>query len=68
MAACRSEKHFSQIKSATKTLKKYLTNHINLTKFAFFPMKIFVGKATSSVKIMNFSIGEIDMPMSFKLQ
>ena len=31
-------------------------------------MKIFVGKATSSVKIMNFSIGEIDMSMSFKLQ
>ena len=54
MAACRSE--------------KYLTNDINLTKFAFFLMKIFVSKATSSVKIMNFSIGDIDMSMSFKLQ
>ena len=59
---------FLKFRSATKTLKKYLTNHINLIKFAFFPMKIFVGKATSSVKIMNFSIGEIDMSMSFKLQ
>ena len=38
MAACRSEKHFFlKFKSAAKTLKKYLTNHINLTKFAFFP-------------------------------
>ena len=31
-------------------------------------MKIFVSKATSSVKIMYFSIDEIDMSMSFKLQ
>ena len=31
-------------------------------------MKFFVGKATSSVKIMKFSIGNIDMSMSFKLQ
>ena len=31
-------------------------------------MKFFVGKATSSVKIMKFSIGDIDMSMSFKLQ
>ena len=48
---------FLKFKSAAKTLKKYLTNHINLTKFAFFPMKIFVSLATSSVKIMNFSFG-----------
>ena len=57
MAACRSEKHFFlKFKSAAKTLKKYVTNHINLTKFAFFPMKIFVSLATSSVKIMDFQI------------
>ena len=57
---------FLKFKSATKTLKKYLTNHINSTKLAFFPMKILVSLATSSVKIMNFSIGKIDMSMSFK--
>ena len=50
MPACRSEKHFfPKFKSAAKPLKKYLTNHINFTKFAFFPMKIFVSLATSSV-------------------
>ena len=59
---------FLKFKSAAKTLKKYLTSRINLTKFAFFPVKIFVCKATSSVKIRNFSIHEIDMSMSFKLQ
>ena len=62
------ENIFFKFKSTAKTLTKYLTNHINLTKFAFFPMKIFVSKATSSVKIMNFSVGEIDMSMFFKLQ
>ena len=55
---------FRKFKLATKTL----TNNINLTKFAFFPMKIFVCKVTSSAKIMNFSTGEIDKSMSFKLQ
>ena len=44
-----------------------MTKHINLTKFAFCPMKISVSEATSCVRIMNFSIGEIDMSMSFKL-
>ena len=41
---------FFQIKIGSKNIKIYLTNHINLTKFAFFPMKIYVSKATSSVK------------------
>ena len=59
---------FFKLKSVANTLKKYLATHINLIEFAFFPMKIFVSKATFSVKIMNFSIGEIDMSMSFKLQ
>ena len=67
MAACRSQKLFFQIKIGSKNIEKYLTNHINLTKFALFPMKIFVSKATS-VKIMNFYFGKIDMLMSFKLQ
>ena len=62
------QKHFFQIKIGSKNIKIYLTNHINLTKFAFFPMKIYVSKATSSVKIMNFSFGKIDMSMTFKLQ
>ena len=40
---------FFQIKIGSKNIKIYLTNHINLTKFAFFPMKIYVSKATSSI-------------------
>ena len=56
---------FLIFKSAAKTLKQYLANHINLNRFAFLPMKIFVSKASSSVKIINFSIGEIDMSKSF---
>ena len=59
---------FLKLKLAAKALKKYLTNHVSLIKFAFLPMKIFVSKATLSVKIMNFSIGDIDMSMPFKLQ
>ena len=66
MAACRSEKKFCRIESAAKIFKKYLTNHKNFTKFAFFPMKIFVSLVTLFVKIMNFSIGKMDMSMSFK--
>ena len=58
---------FFKFRSVAKTLKRYLANHINLTKFAFFRIKIYFSKATSSIKIMNFSIGEIDMSMSFKL-
>ena len=41
---------------------------MNLTKLAFFPMKILVSKDASFVKNMYFSIGKIDMSMSFKLQ
>ena len=58
---------FFKFESVPTTLK-YLADHINLTKFAFFPMKIFCSQSNVLCQNYELSIDEIDMSMSFKLQ
>ena len=59
IAASRSyKKIFFKFKAVATRLKKCLANHMKIQFFS---------KATSCVKIMRFSIGKIDMSMSFKL-
>ena len=54
MAACRSEKSYFPNLVGCKNIKKIFNEPYKFNQFAFFPMKIFVSKATFSVKIMNF--------------
>ena len=52
---------FPNLNRQQKLEKNTLANHINSTKFAFFPMKIFVSKATSSVKIFYWRNRHVDL-------